>query len=219
MVVVRGSVDFARVVVLGPGRWLDSAYWPASAANAGLLAGKRHCNSALVDDRGETIAHSLSEGSAGVETAVAGLDRPGHRMDTEGGPREVLLPKVKPRRRAQTLLRGVFTNTSFNRFKITAGEKIARNSLLPGRKVQSTTGAKPVIDTDWPASTKGGHEPSGRQNGLLPGRPYGQFIQPICNFALEHSLRIAHQAAFGRLTGRRLHPILRISLEPLRGVR
>ena len=41
---------------------------------------------------------------------------------------------------------------------------------------------------------------------------YGQFIQPKSNLAAEHSLRIACQAAFSRLTGRRPDPILRISL-------
>src|SRR6266404_4215808 len=100
------SADFAHAAALGPACWPDNAGSHASAASAGLLAGNLHCNNVFADGKDGTTAHSLSEDSVGSETAKA-LERPSTATDTEVGPREVALPKVKPRRKVPTLLRGV----------------------------------------------------------------------------------------------------------------
>jgi hypothetical protein len=105
----RDNADFAHAGVASPAPWPDSADWHTSVASAERLAGNLHCSSDLADGKAGTSVHSLSKDSVGVETAAQALDRPGNRKDTEVGPREVVLPKVKPRRRVVTLLRGNFT--------------------------------------------------------------------------------------------------------------
>ncbi len=96
----RGSAGFAHAAALCLGCWPDSADWHTNVASAGPLPGKLHCNSVVVDRKAETTVHSLSRDSAGCATAAETLDGPSKNMDTEVGPREVALPKLKPRRKA-----------------------------------------------------------------------------------------------------------------------
>jgi hypothetical protein len=115
---VHDNADSAPAAVPCPACWPDSPDRHASAASVGPLPGKLHCNNDLADGEAGTTVHSLSEDSAGVETAAKGLDRPSTEMDTEVGPREVALPKVKPRRKALTLLRGVLIHASTTPFSL-----------------------------------------------------------------------------------------------------
>jgi hypothetical protein len=112
---VRDNADFARVAVLCPACWPDSADWHANAASAGPRHGNPHCSSAPGDGKVGTCVHSLSKDSTAVEIDAMGLDRRRTALDTEAGPREVVLPKVKPRRKVATLLRGVPIDTSTHR--------------------------------------------------------------------------------------------------------
>ena len=104
---VRDNADFARAAALCPACWPDSADWHANAASAGPRAGNLHCSNAPGDGKAGNCVHSLSKDSGALETDAKALDRPSTALDTEVGPREVVLPKVKPRRRVATRLRGV----------------------------------------------------------------------------------------------------------------
>jgi hypothetical protein len=109
---VRDNADFAHAAVLYPACWPGSADWHANAASAGPRGGNPHCSSAPADDKAGTCVHSPSKDSGVLETDAMALDRHSTALDTEVGPREVVLPKVKPRRKVATLLRGVPIGTS-----------------------------------------------------------------------------------------------------------
>ena len=94
---VPGNGDFVRDAAPCPARWTGTAGPPANAASAGQLAGRRRYNTALGDEKVGTIVHNPSTDRLGVESDAEGLARPGSRSHTEVGPREVLLPLVKPR--------------------------------------------------------------------------------------------------------------------------
>jgi hypothetical protein len=104
---VRDNAGSAHAAVLCPACWPDSADRHANAATTEPLAGNLHCSSAPGDGKAETCVRSLSRDSGAVETDAKALDRRRIALDTEVSPREVVLPKVKPRRRVATHLRGV----------------------------------------------------------------------------------------------------------------
>jgi hypothetical protein len=115
---VRDNADFAHAAAPCPACWPDSADWHANAASAGLRGGNPHCSSAPGDGKAGTYVHSLSKDSGVLETDAMALDRRSTALDTEVGPREVVLPKVKPRRKVATLLRGVPIGTSTTPFNL-----------------------------------------------------------------------------------------------------
>jgi hypothetical protein len=89
-----GSVRAAAVV---PGASRDNAVPPANAATGRPLPGMVGCNSAGADGTAGTTAHIPSAGRCANSNGE--VDPTCRTGDTQMGPREVLLPQVKPRRR------------------------------------------------------------------------------------------------------------------------
>lgn len=101
----------ARGDAVDPDRWRDSVDWLATATIGEPPADRSRCNIAPADAVAEKAARTLS-----IDRDVVG-NALGLAWETKGdilelGPREVLLPKVKPRREAPTSHRGVFMRTS-----------------------------------------------------------------------------------------------------------
>ena len=99
--------------------WHDSAGPHANAARNGLLVGTTCCNNAAGDETAGRVAHTPSA-STRADTCVESVARNGRSGQNQVGPREWSLPKVKPRRRAVTRLRGVVL--------VTAPSSIAKGS-------------------------------------------------------------------------------------------
>jgi hypothetical protein len=130
-----------------PARWRDSAGWPATATNGGLPGDRLRCNNAPLDGVVGKAAHnpSTSKGAVGETLWLAWAMNTG---SLKVGPREVLLPKVKPRREAPTSRRDVFM----------------RSNLLPAVRggIQvgyRSAGAKATAGTLSPRSTRRGGGP------------------------------------------------------------
>jgi hypothetical protein len=100
-----------RGVGVGLDRWRDSVDWLATATIGGPPADRPGCNIARADAAAGTAARTLSTGRDVVGNAM-GLARETNGDTLKMGPREVLLPKVKPRREAPTSHRGVFMRSS-----------------------------------------------------------------------------------------------------------
>ncbi len=115
---VRDNAGSAHAAVLCPVCWPDSADRHANAAIAQPLAGNLHCSSAPGDGKAGTCVHSPSKDSGVVEADAMDLDRRSTALDTEAGPREAVLPKVKPRKRVATRLRGDPIGTSTTPFSL-----------------------------------------------------------------------------------------------------
>jgi hypothetical protein len=79
--------------------------WHATAANPGQLLDTAYCNSGVADAMVERAARSPSADS-GVFAYPEGLAVDQHAGHTQAGPRELLLPQVKPRGRVATRPRG-----------------------------------------------------------------------------------------------------------------
>ena len=90
----------------GPARYPGSAGWRATATIGGPPADRRGYNSVRADAAAGTAARNFSTDSAAVGSNL-GLAWEMNEDILELGPREVLLPKVKPRREALTSHRGV----------------------------------------------------------------------------------------------------------------
>ena len=105
----RGCASGATVrdVGGGLGRWRDTVDSTATATSGGPLADRLRCNIAPADAVAGKGVHSLSTGKdAAGSTPGLAWGRNGDILEL--GPREVLLPKVKPRREAPTSHRGDF---------------------------------------------------------------------------------------------------------------
>ena len=105
------SGETARGGGIGPDRWRDSVDWPATATSGGLPADSLGCNIAPADAVAGKAVHTLSTGRDAVANTL-GLAWEKNGDILELGPREVLLPKVKPRREAPTSHRGVLMRCS-----------------------------------------------------------------------------------------------------------
>ncbi len=91
---------------VGLARYPGSSGWPATATIGGLPAGRRGYNIVREDAAAGTAARNLStDNAAGGNKLGLAWKMNGDILDL--GPREVLLPKVKPRREALTSHRGV----------------------------------------------------------------------------------------------------------------
>jgi hypothetical protein len=101
------SGEPARGGGIGPAHCRGSAGWPATMTIGGPLADRRGCNIASADAVAGTAARSLSTDRAAADNKL-GLAWEMNGDILELGPREVLLPKVKPRREALTSHRGAF---------------------------------------------------------------------------------------------------------------
>lgn len=101
------SGEPARGGDIGPARCRGSAGWPATATTGGLPADRLGYNIVPADAAAGTAARNLSTDRAAVGNKLGLVwERNGDILEL--GPREVLLPKVKPRREALTSHRGVF---------------------------------------------------------------------------------------------------------------
>lgn len=110
---VRASAATARGGDIYPVRWRGSAGWPATATSGAPPSGSPHRNNGKEGAQDEKAAHSPS-----TDKAAAGHRMPGlalnKKMDIlELGPREVSLPKVKPRYDETTSPRGAFMRGCF----------------------------------------------------------------------------------------------------------
>jgi hypothetical protein len=129
----------------GPARYCGSAGWPATATIGGLPADRRGYNIASADAVAGTAARSLSTDRAAAGNKL-GLAWEMNGDILELGPREVLLPKVKPRREALTSHRGVF----MRRNRLPATVRADLNTLSPA----------PESSYRWPARWHGlGRDP------------------------------------------------------------
>lgn len=137
-------VATVRVVGRGPPRWRDTAGWPATATSDGPPGHTLRCNSAKGDDRVERAAHSLSTGSGVGGSMPRKLAQAANQDTLKAGPRESLLPKVKPRREASTSCRGVL---------------MRRGLLSAARWIKSSVPLHPTIG-HGPATCPTRHPPS-----------------------------------------------------------
>ena len=113
------SSEPARGGGIGPARCHGSAGWPATVTIGGLPADRRGYNIVRADAMAGTAARNLSTDRTvvGNKLGLAWEMNP----DILGlGPREVLLPKVKPRREALTSHRGVFMRCNLRPVEIKA---------------------------------------------------------------------------------------------------
>jgi hypothetical protein len=101
----------------GPARYCGSAGWPATATIGGLPVDRRCCNIVRADAVAGTAAHNLSTDRAAVGSKL-GLAWEMIEDILGLGPREVLLPKVKPRREALTSHRGALMRCNLLSAKI-----------------------------------------------------------------------------------------------------
>ncbi len=127
-VVRRGcaSGETARGGGIGPDRWRDSVDWPARATIGELPADSLGCNIEPADAAAGKAVHTLSRGKGAVGKTL-GFACEKNEDTLESGPREVLLPKVKPRREALTSHRGVLMRS---RLLLTAHRaKLDHNTL------------------------------------------------------------------------------------------
>lgn len=109
-VAVPGNAGSAPAAAVARSESPGSAAPPASAARPGPPPGRTGCNTGR---GGATVGSASHTPSAdkGAHTCRGNLDRPCRLGHTPVGPREWLLPKVKPRRRGSTRLRGVVIST------------------------------------------------------------------------------------------------------------
>ena len=128
----RGNAGSGPAAAAGRAAWPDNAVPPASVATGGPLPDTLGCNSAAADGTAGRTAHIPSASRCAHSN---GEVDPTCRMgDTQMGPREVLLPKVKPRRRA--------ANSPPRRFYWQCNFSIAR----AGVRSQAQTGHWPRCD-------------------------------------------------------------------------
>jgi hypothetical protein len=95
--VARDNVGSVHAAAVAPGASRDNAVPPANAATGRPLPGTVGCNSAAADGTAGTAAHIPSRGRCANSNGE--VDPTCRTRDTQMGPREVLLPQVKPRRR------------------------------------------------------------------------------------------------------------------------
>jgi hypothetical protein len=119
----------ARGVGVDPDRWRDSVGWLATVTIGGPPADRLRCNIARADALAGRAARTLSTGRDVADNPL-GLACETNGDILELGPREVLLPKVKPRREALTSHRGVFMRSGFrpaalwlDRFTVSPGSR------------------------------------------------------------------------------------------------
>lgn len=114
----RDNAGSALAAAAGLARCHGNARRRTSAATAVLPLGRQRCNSVPAAGTDGTTVRTLSTGNAGTDSAAHErsnrqqvLDQGCPEMKIEVGPRERLLPTVKPRREGSTSLRGACQTT------------------------------------------------------------------------------------------------------------
>ena len=82
-----------------------------NAAKRGPHPGRADCSTDSADGMAGSVAHTPAAGKA-ANTCLGDVEEDSQIGHTQAGPRELLLPQVKSRRRGATRLRGVFIGTS-----------------------------------------------------------------------------------------------------------
>jgi hypothetical protein len=82
---------------LCPFRWLDTSAEPSAATTAVPPPCIRRRNKTSARSKGESDGRSLCTGSAATAAHRGGIETPAEMKQAERGPREVVLPTVKPR--------------------------------------------------------------------------------------------------------------------------
>jgi hypothetical protein len=108
---VLGNAGSARAAVVAHSRSHDSVVPRANAAKRGPHPGRADCSTDSADGMAGSVAHTPSAGKA-ANTCLGDVEEDSQIGHTQAGPRELLLPQVKSRRRGATRLRGVFIGTS-----------------------------------------------------------------------------------------------------------
>src|SRR5207253_4484251 len=108
---VPGNAGSARAAVVAHARSHDSVVPHTNAAKRGPHPGRADCNTEKADGMAGRVAHTPSAGKP-ANTCLGEVEQDCQIGHTQAGPRELLLPQVKSRRRATTRLRGVFIGTS-----------------------------------------------------------------------------------------------------------
>ncbi len=124
----RGNAGSGPAAAAGRAASPDNAVPPACVATGGPLPDTAGCNSAAADGTARSTARILSAGRCAHSNGE--VDSTCRTGDTQMGPREVLLPKVKPRRRA--------ANSPPRRFYWHCGLSIATAGVRS--QAQTTTG-------------------------------------------------------------------------------
>ena len=91
------------------GRTITSCRMPTSPRR-GPLPGTADCSTDSADGTAGSVAHTPAAGKA-ANTCLGDVEEDSQIGHTQMGPRELLLPQVKSRRRGATRLRGVFIGT------------------------------------------------------------------------------------------------------------
>jgi hypothetical protein len=107
---VPGNAGSARAAVVAHARSHDSVVSHANAARRGPHPGSADCNTDSADGMAGRVAHTPSAGKL-ANTCLGKVEQDSQIGHTQAGPRELLLPQVKSRRRGATRLRGVFIGT------------------------------------------------------------------------------------------------------------
>ena len=170
------SAETARGDGIDPDRWRDSVDWPATATTGGQPADRLRCNIAPADAVAGKAARTLSTGRDAVGNTL-GLAWEKNGDILELGPREVLLPKVKPRREASTSHRGVF---------IALQPPAGGPQTGPHHFIAGTTSRPPLarkLARPSPRSTRRALGPLKAQNWhphspLLTGQSYDPVLSP-----------------------------------------
>jgi hypothetical protein len=95
--IVLDSGGTAPGGTLYPFRWLDTSAEPSAATTAVPPPGIRRCNKTSARSKGESDGHSPCAGNAATAARRGGIETRAEMKQAERGPREVVLPKVKPR--------------------------------------------------------------------------------------------------------------------------
>ena len=147
---VPGNAGSAHGAAAARALWTDNAAPHANAASHGPRPDTTGCNTEKADGMAGRASHIPSAGKHAT-ACLRDVEQDCQIGHTQVGPRELLLPQVKPRWRALTRLRGVLIGTS--RFRITTaakgsqGKTLARAEERPPHSASRWAGPRlPVID-------------------------------------------------------------------------
>lgn len=98
--IVPDSGGTAPGGTLCPFRWLDTSAAPSAATTAARPPYTRRCNKTFAHSKAENDGRSLCTGNAATAARKGGIETPVEMKQAERGPREVVLPTVKPRSEA-----------------------------------------------------------------------------------------------------------------------
>jgi len=140
----RGNAGSGPAAAAAPAASRDNAVPHASVATGGPLPDTVGCNSAGADGTAGRTGHIPSAGKRA--NSIGDVDQQRRLRDTQTGPREVLLPQVKPRRRA--------ANSTLRRSYWHSGFTIA----MAGTTGQDHTGRdeRRVANGGWPPARRPG---------------------------------------------------------------